>query len=125
MRNIEYSATRVFVYGTLMRGEPNHGFLANAEFVGPATTAPEYVLVTLGAFPAMVRGGIQPVEGEVYLVGPDALERLDRLEGHPKFYRREQIILEDDSVVDTYLLSARQVAGCPVVNSGSWRRRRG
>ena len=49
--------TRVFVYGTLLAGEPNHRLLEAASFVGPAETPPVFLLVDLGPFPALVACG--------------------------------------------------------------------
>ena len=118
------ATTRVFVYGTLLRGEGNHDLLADAELVGPARTLPRFTLHDLGAFPGLVEGGTHAVLGEVYLVGRDTLARLDRLEGHPSFYRRVAVTLEDGTSVETYVLPRERVASCPVISSGSWRAHR-
>ncbi len=117
--------THVFVYGTLLKGEPNHRLLADAALVGAALTEPVFYLVDLGPFPALVRGGAGAVVGEVYEVDRPTLARLDLLEGHPRFYRRQRIALDDGSQVETYVLSPEQVAGRPVIGSGNWRERQG
>jgi gamma-glutamylaminecyclotransferase len=96
--------TRVFVYGTLLRGEPNHRLLTSALFVGGAHTEPAFDLVSLGPFPTMVEGGETSIAGEVYEVDPATLGALDRLEGAPSFYQRHAVRLEDGSEVQTYLL---------------------
>ena len=48
------SLTRVFVYGTLMRGHPNHYLLSDstgaAQFVGGATLVNKYPLVIFGRY---------------------------------------------------------------------------
>ena len=62
--------------------------------------------------------------GEVYEVDQATLAALDRLEGHPRFYRRTRIALEDGAAVETYLLAPEQVEGRPVIDSGNWRSRR-
>jgi gamma-glutamylcyclotransferase (GGCT)/AIG2-like uncharacterized protein YtfP len=116
--------TPVFVYGTLLAGEPNHRLLGYARFVGEARTEPGFELRDFGAFPAIVRGGDGSVVGEVYEVDGTTLASLDRLEGHPRFYRRTGIVLEDGALVEAYLLAPEQVAGRPVITSGNWRLRR-
>lgn len=113
---------RVFVYGTLLAGEPNHGVLAGAELVGPAVTAPAFELFDLGAYPALVAGGTRAVAGEVYAVDAAVLRRLDALEAHPAFYRRARIALElGGRMAEAYLLRPDQVVGRRVVVSGDWR----
>ncbi|NUO50453.1 MAG: gamma-glutamylcyclotransferase, partial [Polyangiaceae bacterium] len=82
-----------------------------------------FTLHNLGAFPGLVRRGHDSVEGEVYEVDMETLRALDRLEGHPRFYRRTPIVLADGESVETYVLGAEQVRGCPVIRSGSWRAR--
>ncbi len=118
------ATTAIFVYGTLLQGEGNHDLLARAEFLGPMRTAPRFSLHDLGGFPGLVAGGEHAVEGEVYIIGPDTLARLDQLEGHPRFYRRAPLALEDGTTVETYLLPRNRVEGRPVIPSGSWRARR-
>ena len=118
------TATRVFVYGTLRAGEPNHYLLDHHAMVRRARTEPAFELVSLGAFPAMIAGGATAVVGEVYDVDAVTLAALDRLEGHPRFYRRTRIALEDGAAVETYLLAPEQVEGRPVIDSGNWRARR-
>jgi len=117
--------TRVFVYGTLLAGEPNHRLLANAELVGAAVTKPVFALADLGFFPAMVEGGDSAVRGEVYEVDSPTLARLDVLEGHPRFYKRRQVVLADGTTAETYVLSPEQAAGRPTISSGDWRARQG
>jgi gamma-glutamylcyclotransferase (GGCT)/AIG2-like uncharacterized protein YtfP len=116
--------TRVFVYGTLRRGEGNHRLLAGARCVGAARTAPAFTLRDLGAYPAMLAGGATSVVGEVYEVDELTLDVLDRLEGHPRFYRREPIALADGAHVEAYLLPADRAWGLTrTIESGDWRAR--
>ena len=115
--------TRVFVYGTLLAGEPNNRLLVGARLVVEAQTQPGFQLRDLGAFLGLVRGGEHAVTGEVYEVDEPTLAALDRLEGHPRFYRRSRIALEGGATVETYLLAPEQVEGLPVIDSGSWRAR--
>jgi gamma-glutamylaminecyclotransferase len=119
--------TRVFVYGTLLRGEPNHPVLGGCLLVAQARTRSEFTFHSLGGFPGMIRGSDidhQVVIGEIYEVDRAALDRLDRLEGHPSFYERTEIVLECGSVVQTYLLARDRFGNEPRILSGSWREHR-
>lgn len=114
---------RVFVYGTLLAGEANHGLLATARFVAAARTLPAFELRDLGAFPGLVAvegGGGCVITGEVYEVDAPTMVALDHLEDHPTFYRRTRVVLDGGLEVWTYLLPLAQVERCPVIASGSW-----
>lgn len=111
---------RVFVYGTLRAGEPNHYLLDHQDLVAHARTEAAFELVSLGAFPAMIAGGATAVVGEVYEIDPVTLAALDRLEGHPRFYQRTAIRLEDGDEVLAYLLSPEQARGRTRIPSGDW-----
>ena len=115
--------TRVFVYGTLRSGEANNYLLRDLEPVATTRTEPRFRLAHLGGFPAMVSGGRTRVTGELYEVDGPTLERLDRLEGHPRFYRRRPVRLEDGETAIAYLLSPAQAAGYPTIRSGDWMNR--
>ena len=114
------SEHRVFVYGTLLAGEPNHRLLRTASFEGPARTADAFALFDLGAFPGIVRSETGVVHGEVYRVDDRTLVALDRLEGHPDFYVRTLIGLEDGREVWAYLLDEERVRGRALIPSGRW-----
>lgn len=111
---------RVFVYGTLRAGEPNHDLLDGQILVRHARTGPVYELVDLGPFPAMVGGGRTSVVGEVYEIDRSTLAALDRLEGHPRLYQRQPIVLEDGDEALAYLFRRERVRGRPRIDSGDW-----
>jgi len=115
--------TRIFTYGTLLRGELNHALLAGSRLVGPARTEPRFELVSLGPYPSMIVGGETAVVGEIYEVNLETLAALDRLECCPDLYRRVPIRLEDGGEVLAYLMERAQVAGMPRIPGGDWRRR--
>jgi len=83
--------SRVFVYGTLLRGHPNHGHLRGAPFLGPHVTGPAYTMLHLGGYPGVRKGGRTAVTGEVFRVSRATLARLDRLEDCPRLFVREPI----------------------------------
>ncbi|KAI5772753.1 unnamed protein product [Gulo gulo] len=88
---------RVFVYGTLKRGQPNHGVLwdrANgcAAFRGRGRTLEPYPLVIAGEhnIPWLLNlpGQGRRVLGEIYAVDERMLSFLDEFEGCPNMYQR-------------------------------------
>lgn len=80
---------RVFVYGTLKKGQSNNYLLEGAEFLGEYRTPPKYSLYSLGQYPAMsVKDLGVAVLGEVYQVDTKTLGLLDLLEGVPDLYKR-------------------------------------
>jgi gamma-glutamylaminecyclotransferase len=114
----------VFCYGSLMKGEYNHRFLEHARFVGTGVTHPIFELVDFGAYSAMVIGGMTAIHGEVYAVDDGTLERLDRLEGHPSYYERTRIILQDSLEVWVYLMRDEIVGARPRIASGIWKKKK-
>jgi gamma-glutamylaminecyclotransferase len=115
--------TRLFIYGTLKAGQSNRGWLAQARLVRKTRTQPRYRLHNMGALPALVEGGDQAVEGELYEVGDVTIVALDFLESVPRLYHRASVQLEDRSWAEAYFLKPEQVCGRPVIASGSWRDR--
>jgi gamma-glutamylcyclotransferase (GGCT)/AIG2-like uncharacterized protein YtfP len=115
----------LFVYGTLMRGERAHVLLGRAQYLGLARTAPSFELADFGAYPALVRGGSVAVHGELYDPDPETLASLDLYEGCPDLFRRESIALDGGASCEAYLMLAGQALGCPRIDSGAWRTRRG
>lgn len=111
----------LFVYGSLLSGEPNHGLLSRARFLMEAETEAGFELRDLGEYPGLVQGGSQAVIGEVYEVDAELLALLDEFEDHPTFYCRTNIVLAGGVAAETYLLRAEQVQDCPRVESGNWR----
>jgi gamma-glutamylaminecyclotransferase len=88
----------VFVYGTLKRGYGNNRLLANAEFVGEATTVGRYKMLHAGSFPVAMRSteGKQrrPIVGEVFRIkeyDDVTLQLLDRLESNGRMYNRRVV----------------------------------
>lgn len=114
---------KLFVYGTLRRGERAHGLLRGAPFVAQATTAPRFMLVEMpGDYPALTEGGCSAVVGEIYSVDDGLLRELDPYEDVPELYLRvlQQI---GDHACWLYLLRPEHARGRPVIASGDWKRR--
>ncbi len=94
---------RVFVYGTLKKGQPNYFRMLDpvngqAEFLARARTVDPYPLVIATEynipFLLNVPGTGQRVYGEIYRVDQKMLDFLDRFEGCPLWYQRTAVQLE-------------------------------
>lgn len=102
---------KIFVYGTLKRGEKLHSLIATQRLVGQAVICP-FRLFSNGAIPYLIpaKAGYE-VHGEVFEVTPAMRDRLDQLEGHPTWYRRVKVRarLKDQTtvMVETYALTRR------------------
>lgn len=72
----------IFVYGTLKRGGSNHAWLRGQRFVAEAATQPQYRQYDLGGYPGLVLDPAQgqSIEGELWEVDAEGLQRLDELE---------------------------------------------
>jgi len=113
---------RLFVYGTLRHGEPGHALLRGAALLGKARTEPEFTLLDLGEYPAIVAGGRTAVAGELYEVDDALLLELDRYEDVPELYLRvERVVGGAPAVI--YVLRAEHTRGLPEIASGDWLRR--
>ena len=134
--------SRVFVYGSLLRGLHNHHLLHTAKLTrAPANTAAaEFVLVDSGSgYPfalaadrAWASDARKPsvLLGEVYEVSDATLSQLDTLEGHPDWYRRQLTGIEGDEPAWIYLMEdeaqCAAIRGDPtrfpaVAVPGDWR----
>ena len=112
--------TRLFVYGSLRRGERNHDFLAGACYLGRARTRPHYTLRRSGLTPGLAENGRQAVTGELYELTAEHLVRLDRLGG--ALYLRKEVQLADGSSAQAYVMPEAHVRCYPEVASGDWAR---
>jgi gamma-glutamylcyclotransferase (GGCT)/AIG2-like uncharacterized protein YtfP len=93
-----HKGIRVFVYGTLKEGHGNHGAYlegnSGATKLGRCFISGAIGIADLGFFPCVVKttdGVDRKVCGEVYVVDSNTFDALDMLEGHPDWYKREQV----------------------------------
>jgi gamma-glutamylcyclotransferase (GGCT)/AIG2-like uncharacterized protein YtfP len=113
----ELERSRVFVYGSLKRGQPNHHWLAGAPWLGEARLDS----VELGvALTPSTPNGQHPLHGELYRVDGATLDRLDRLEGAPRLFERHWLPLSDGAKAWVYLGRAAQVRYAARIHSGHW-----
>src|ERR1019366_3200932 len=96
---------RIFTYGTLMDAHPRRMLRMLADCggvgiwnLGPARTPG--VLYDLGAFPGLGHGdGV--VTGELFEIPESLLARVDRFEGVPHHYTREEVFVMTKDGNDT------------------------
>ena len=113
---------RVFVYGTLLSGERNARWALGARRVAAWTRGtlydPHY------GFPAFVREGEAIVKGELLTVDDEGFKSMDRLEGYPRLYRREQIqvnLIGGGRVLAWVYIMNRLPDGAKVIEGGDWK----
>lgn len=106
---------KVFVYGTLKRGELRHASI-QGKFLGSAK-APGWVLRDLGAFPAATPGP-GTIYGELYEV--DSLATLDVVEGYPHLYNRVDTNVYVASKEHRAWIYFMEESDAPIIESGVW-----
>ncbi|MCB9982410.1 MAG: gamma-glutamylcyclotransferase [Rhodospirillales bacterium] len=110
--------TRLFLYGTLMRGFRNHDRMKSARFLGLARTRDAaFRMVACTAeppypFPGVIDGQSR-IAGELYAVESDLLRMLDDFEEIGRDYTRETVTLGDGQDAEYYRLIYPD--GLPVV----------
>ena len=116
---------RLFVYGTLMRGEKNAEVLAGCSYIGEAETVAGYRLVALPGYPGLLAGGQTSVKGELYMVDSQILAALDGLEDCPALFRRARVQLAEGSWAEAYLAADPSFEAAPTIAGGDWRQYEG
>lgn len=113
---------RVFVYGTLRRGDCRDLGVryAGARFVTTGWILGE--LFNLGDYPGVRLGGAARVVGEIFEVSEMTLLQLDEMEGSE--YARVPVVVTGENFSATscwtYEVVERACAGCPPIPSGDW-----
>ena len=82
---------RIFVYGTLKRGQRNAHHMHGAQYVGRHVTERIYSMYEFGGYPAVCRDGRHAISGEIYRISDRHFEILDVFESYPEFYQRIEI----------------------------------
>lgn len=113
----------LFVYGLLLQGEREHALLSGAQLLGEARTQPQYTLVDLDFYPALLAGGQVSVVGELYAVTRQLRFELDVHHQCPALFRRISVELEDGRRAETYAMDDDKVRGKRRLKGGSWRGR--
>ena len=95
--------SKIFVYGTLKKNSWNHGWLEDSTFV--REQAVHGFKLFQSGIPYMIRtdNPEDRVLGEVYEVSEKTRGNIDRLEGHPDWYRREIVSMDSDGEIQGYV----------------------
>ena len=96
--NQYFRQRKVFVYGTLMKGETNHDFLQNATFLDK-TVIEGYDMYKVGWYPAIIDGEGLAI-GEVYSVPVEDMPSIDSLEGEGSLYEKRCVRITVNGVPD-------------------------
>lgn len=81
---------KLFVYGTLMRGNSNHFLMRNSKYVANGTID-GYKMYELGSFPGIRPAEESRVRGELYLVPDEDFEDIRSLEGDGYLYIQQEV----------------------------------
>jgi gamma-glutamylcyclotransferase (GGCT)/AIG2-like uncharacterized protein YtfP len=110
----------VAVYGTLKQSQGNHGVMqrAGGTYLGTTRTRENFSMYD-GGFPVVLEGGDTPVTVELYVV--EDLRPLDSLEGHPTFYKRELVEVEELEESVWMYLYQHEPTHRELIPSGIWR----
>jgi gamma-glutamylaminecyclotransferase len=85
----------VFVYGTLRQVQSNHKLLGDAHCYGTGSTREMYAMYVSGGYPYVISTEARyPIVGELYAVDDATLDTLDKMEGHPRYYTRREIVVD-------------------------------
>ncbi|HEY5587798.1 MAG TPA: gamma-glutamylcyclotransferase family protein [Candidatus Paceibacterota bacterium] len=96
---------RLFVYGTLLKGNSKHEkFLSGARFAG-YFIADGFQLYDFGSYPLIIQNEIDKIRGEMYIVDSDILEKLDISEEKANLFSRKliRVINDNDEVQEAYV----------------------
>ncbi len=111
--------TQMFLNGTAMSGQKDHGSHAGSTFLGPARTAARYRFFAVrDEFPGLypVPAGGRCIDGELYEI-PDEILRHRLLPAEPAELELGRIeLIDGEEVAAMLLMPSRLVAGDKVVD---------
>ena len=117
--NQYFRQRKVFVYGTLMKGETNHDFLQNATFLDK-TVIEGYDMYNVGWYPAIIDGEGLAI-GEVYSVPVEDMTSIDSLEGEGSLYEKRCVRITVNGVLDFAFVYVYLGDCSELVKIPSWR----
>lgn len=119
---------KVFVYGTLRKGEANHRLVKEAACIAEQALVSGTLFDTGYGYPAMSQSPEAKIYGELYTVSEKELTRLDELEGYQEgavnnlYERMQQTVYIDNGNHRAYLYVARKENLCQKkIPNGDWK----
>ena len=106
------NSRRVFVYGTLMRGQRANHLMSGSDFAG-CFCLKDYAMYHLGSYPGIVPCAGESVMGELYFVSEEMIAQMDRYEREGDLYLRRSVTLtagENTHTAEVYVYN-RDVSG--------------
>lgn len=104
------SKLKLFLYGTLKRGQCRASAMDGQVFLGEAETTPEYTMYSVrGSYPALVQSGANSIQGELWEIDEKCRQVLDAIEGAPSLYKLTPVNLKShpDDKCFTYIFQQR------------------
>ena len=112
---------KIFVYGTLKTNESNNRFLKNAKFLGKDTIKGYSLFDMPYGFPFAIKDDNGIIEGEVFEVDYNTLQRVDMLEGYIEGYKNnnyERVSVVSQNGHECYLYIYTSIPECLVIKCG-------
>ena len=123
--------TKLFVYGTLKRGFHNNRLLQDQKFLQEVETADPQVM-ECGGIPFLYNASrylretkkcykayyAPKVKGQLWEVDEEALQLIDGLEGHPRWYKRRNAIVKGINGNKTIFLAQAYYMTPPTIKEG-------
>jgi len=102
----------IFVFGTLRQARSNHQLLGDAYCYGIGRTRDKYAMYITSGYPYVTsKEARYPIVGELYAVDDATLEKLDKMEGHPHYFKRREIIVDVEKAEYTAWMYFRDPQG--------------
>lgn len=122
---------RLFVYGTLLEGQPGHSRILGLKkpLAKTCTRESQFTMVTdLGSnFPFVFYGGSSRIKGEVYELTSAEVAELDIYEDYPRLYGRQPVALENGEEAEMYtpldpswILEQLEKGEMSLIPNGDW-----
>lgn len=113
---------RVFVYGTLRKGESNQHYLQEGLLIEDEVWAKGYEMYDLIYYPVAVPSEVGHIKGEIWQIDENCLAEIDKLEGIEEgLYTRIF-----DNLLQAYIYirpNSKGLTGIPKITQGDWKMR--